>query len=109
MGFPPGAQFVRQRLVPIGVQAAAPRFIAAPPPIQIAPAPQPQTLNPVGALTSHPLDMNHHQRTMVSQALGVPQQQQNPQGHGQQAKSSHNYEPLSEEDFYKWQMQLKNR
>lgn len=54
--------------------------------------------------------MNRHQRTLVNQQQGVPQQQQNPQGHhGQQTKSSQNYEPLSEEDFYKWQMQLKNR
>ena len=89
--------------------AAAPRFIAAPPPIQLAPAPQPQQLNPVGALTSHPLDMGHHQRTMVNQQPGLPQQQQqNSQSHhGHPTKSSH--EPLSEEDFYKWQMQLKNR
>ena len=104
MGFPPGAQFVRQRLVPV---AAAPRFMAAPPPIQLAQASRPQPMNPVGALTSHPLDMNHHQRTIVNQQQGVPQQQQG--HHGQQTKSSQNYEPLSEEDFYKWQMQLKNR
>ena len=102
MGFPLGAQFVRQRLVPVGVQANAPRFIAAPPPIQIAP-PQPQSLNSVGSLTSA-LDMNH-QRLVNS---GVPPQ--NNQGHVQTInKSSHNHEILSEEDFYKWQMQLKNR
>eukprot|EP00111_Clytia_hemisphaerica_P004788 TCONS_00013764-protein len=107
--FQPGAQFVRQRLVPV----AAPRFITAAPGLNQIHIAQPPTINTVNTLQQPGVDLSTLNRPIYNQ----PPQHAAQQAHSNAMKQSaaaaaaaaHKQNLLSEEDFYKWKMQLKNR
>ena len=118
LNLPPGAQFVQQRLVPVGVPTQ--RLFPAPAPAGLTNALRiaqpPNALNPV---VNNDLLMGTTQRLLTAVPGAATQLQQQPQQQPQQHNSSGNTksssgsgkrrEPLSEEDFYKWQMKLQLR
>jgi len=122
LNLPPGAQFVQQRLVPVGVpQRIYPAHTPLTNTLRIAQPPN--ALNPavnnemlmntqrlLNSVPSAPNQLQSHQQQQQHQQQLQPQQQQHKNNKNSgKSGSGKRREPLSEEDFYKWQMKLQCR